>query len=258
MALAVGSALVMLKALGPEVQKAMPAVRPKAMRIPRRARTGVEQSTAHPASVGSRDAKKALLTKMDDATASVASRVKALLELAAFGMPSTARPKLMRLARTGPRQMRVYATMLLATIPSQGTASTLMAALDDRDHVVRMNAVHGLGLLRHRPAVPRLLSMLTDEHEHVDVRAEVAEALVSLPSSRVIRTLMEMTQDDEVSVRYFAVRSLGQLRSREAIPLLRSLAGKDPASTSFGSIDDAIREALQLATSRPRKYLRSR
>ena len=80
------------------------------------------------------------------------------------------------------------------------------------------------------------IEILEKGRESINVRAQAAEGLGYMheftnkgkkPYKEAVKTLMNLTKDDSPKIRFWAVFSLGLLKARQAIPILKKLAKKD-------------------------------
>ena len=124
-----------------------------------------------------------------------------------------------------------------------------------KDEEVRAAAAHALNNLLDRRANSALIKVLQDIHESSRVRGEAAEALGCLNRSDkapiVERTLIDCLSDRSAEVRFWCAYSLGQMKSRKAIPKLTELAKKDRATVpKWWSVRKEARDALKEIESR--------
>ena len=111
----------------------------------------------------------------------------------------------------------------------------LVDALSSRDHDGRRMAAIGIGNLRIRSAVPKLLFLLSEKKEGRMVRAEAARALGRIGEMQALPCLLEALKDDRVSLR---------LRSAEAIRLL-SPSTQDTRPFATAEMFAGLLEALE-------------
>ena len=105
----------------------------------------------------------------------------------------------------------------------------LTACCRDPEERVRKAAVQHLPCLDDAIALPNLRWAM--EHDTPRVRAAAAGAVAELNDhAAACQLLLTAVRDEDAWVRYFAVRSLGQLKiSDDAVSLLTTLAQNDPA-----------------------------
>lgn len=106
----------------------------------------------------------------------------------------------------------------------------------------RYYAVHLLGELKDKRAVPALASLLED----ADVNYKVAWALGEIGGDAAVQCLIGALRNRSSDVRAIAAESLGKLKATRALPALRALVS-DAEKTHFGalrSVSDAAREAI--------------
>lgn len=113
-----------------------------------------------------------------------------------------------------------------ALLARTGTAAVepLMAALDDRDSVVRLRAAWALGRIGDRRAVKKLIRTLRDGDWSVRMRG--ADALGALRAEEATADLLLLLRDGNADVRRHAVKALTQIA--------------DPASAD--RISDALKD----------------
>ncbi len=119
-----------------------------------------------------------------------------------------------------------------------------VADLEDQAWRVRLLAIRDLVRLGG-DALPEIIQQLEHENPHVRHVAAYVLGLHSSPQSE--KTLIELLKEEkDVVVRSQAVISLGQLQSREALPLLKEKAENDPSRD--------IRHQCKLAIHRINEY----
>lgn len=115
---------------------------------------------------------------------------------------------------------------LLASHGAEEARAPVLAALDDPDPGVRLEAARAAGALRLRSAVPRLLDWLDDPDE--SLRASTAESLGRLGDARAVPGLVRALGDATVEVRRAAVAALARLGGHEVlVPILGRLDDPD-------------------------------
>jgi HEAT repeat protein len=92
----------------------------------------------------------------------------------------------------------------------------LIGALNDLNHHRRHAAARALGWIPRSGsrAASGLIKALTDVSQPLAVRAEAAESLANLYSSRAIPPLISVLTDSDVRIRFWAVFALGSIRNR--------------------------------------------
>jgi HEAT repeat protein len=113
----------------------------------------------------------------------------------------------------------------------------------------RYYAVHVLGLLKDKRAVPDLIPFLKD----TEINYKVAWALGEIGDPEAIEPLIEALGDKNPDVRVIAIGSLAKLEAHSAVPRLRLLL-KDTQKSSFGdqvSVDASAREAITKLEEKP-------
>lgn len=174
----------------------------------------------------------------------VSERMKALREAAARRIDDRDFAALERLVWDSSDQIRGFAAMLLATCGSRDALETMRRLLHHRDHVVRMNAVHGLGLAREDEDEDRLLKVLLDRQEDPRVRAEAAEVLGGFSSTATAAALKRTLNDPSPLVRYFSIHALSQSRAFDATRTIERRRN-DRGWTEFGTVGSKAREVSQ-------------
>lgn len=168
--------------------------------------------------------------------------------------------------------VRATATRAVLSLPPAEAVEVLIPTLRDRDEFVRQETAYALGETRSRAAVNTLVAALNDKKD--SVRGAVIVALGQIGDESAVVPLTEIfgrrvaasgllnkirrrkTKDNEF-VRLSAARSLGQIGSRVAVPMLISLLADEKieddvrreAARSLGEIGDpsainALRNAL--------------
>lgn len=196
-----------------------------------------------------------LLDDRDPEVRQVAARA-----LGRSGDPRAATPLLRCLSGSGVPP-RVVSQALLRLGP--GAYSSLVAALDEPDELVRAVAVEILGLSSAVAAARAVERALThDSSLEVRIRAARALGRVGLPSA--LPALVDATRDDRPTpLRIVASRALGDLGHPGAVPCLRGLLG-DPvhrlasnAARSLSALGAAGTAALEAEAAHPSSGLAS-
>jgi cyclophilin family peptidyl-prolyl cis-trans isomerase/HEAT repeat protein len=134
----------------------------------------------------------------------------------------------------GDPALRLAAVEALGKTGGPGVASLLLRSLKEEDPAVRGEAALALFRLRYLKRVPEystatvggLLGALKDSHP--GVRWKAAYAFSRWAEPRAEAALAEAVADSEPYVRFFALRSLGQLKDKAPRePVLRSLRDPD-------------------------------
>jgi HEAT repeat protein len=176
-----------------------------------------------------------------------AVRQAAIGALAAIGEPSV---PVLGLCLSDPQaDVQEAASSVLAIIADERVIDPLIAALANRDWIVRMHAAKALGRIKDARAIEPLLPLLQDKVKAV--REEAATALAELGEC-ALASLVGALKHSEWLVRLHAVEALGKSRSADAVePLLWVL---------FNDRDQAVREDVvralgQLADARALEFL---
>ncbi|HEV7395844.1 MAG TPA: HEAT repeat domain-containing protein [Pyrinomonadaceae bacterium] len=170
--------------------------------------------------------------------------------------------------------VRATAVGSVGSLPAEEAAGALLPLLSDLDEFVRQQTAYALGFTKSRRAVAPLLERLNvDKMDSVRAAAVVAlgqigdEAavvpLVEVLSSTTDSKGKKKRESNEFILRA-AARSLGEIRSRAAVPALIDLLGNEKmpidvrreAATSLGLIgDSSAGSALQAAAENEDVYL---
>ncbi len=113
----------------------------------------------------------------------------------------------------------------------------------------RYYAVHMLGELKVKQAVPILDPLLQDE----EVNYKVAWALGEIGDGQAISPLIEALRNKHPDVRVIAIQSLAKLGAKEALPRLHALLD-DQEKTHYGaqvSVADAAKIAIATLEEKP-------
>lgn len=104
----------------------------------------------------------------------------------------------------------VRATAVRALNRSRDESATdlFISALSDTDPLVRLEAAKALGNVPSEAAAPRLLEVVRNPRENIDVRIAAVDALRHYRSIDVARTLAGLLQDRQFSLAWQARRSL--------------------------------------------------
>jgi HEAT repeat protein len=125
------------------------------------------------------------------------------------------------------------ASAVLASIADERVLDQLLAALGNKDWIVRMHAAKALGRIKDPKAIEPLIPLLQDKVKAV--REETTTALVAIGDA-AIPSLLAALADTDWLVRLHAVEALGKMKSAAAVePLLSAL---------FNDRDAAVREDI--------------
>ena len=195
------------------------------------------------------------------ASSEVEERRDALVRLGNLKRPDASRAAAAAL-NDGTPIVRVTAAHALLSLPSKEAASLLMPLLTDKLEFVRREAASVLGQTRDRSAVNALSEALLKDKKS-SVRGAAAIALGEIGDEGGVTALLQTltggkkkrSAEDEFVARA-AARSLGQIRSRAAVPVLiatlenstNAFDTRREAATALGLIGDpAAMPALQAA-----------
>lgn len=135
--------------------------------------------------------------------------------------------------------IRATAASASVSLPSDEAAAALIPLLSDKDEFVRQQAAYALGVTASRRAVPTLVERLQlDKMDSVRAAAAVAlgqigdeAAVVPLASilSGTVATKGKQKKEKNEFILRSAARSLGEIRSRAAVPALIQSLGNEAA-----------------------------
>jgi HEAT repeat protein len=103
-------------------------------------------------------------------------------------------------------QVRAAAAVALADVGARESLPKLLVAIEDDDAHVREMAIVALGELGDDRAAPRLSRALRDPRPEVRYQAVVAFARVAGDHGEVERALARALDDDDLNIRYIALR----------------------------------------------------
>ncbi len=125
----------------------------------------------------------------------------------------------MSAARDKPPAVRETAIYILGLLESPVATPMLIQALNDQVPSVRLQAVKALGRVGNPEAVPALLNTLRGADEQLG--SQIFSALVRLGRAAV-PALLEASNSNSTWMRWQAIRALGAIRDRRALPVLVS------------------------------------
>lgn len=138
-----------------------------------------------------------------------------------------------QIARDDPDAL-VRATAIRALNRARDASATevFIAGLSDGDPLVRLEAAKALTNLPDPAATSRLIALMRNQQEDIDVRIAAAEALRHYPNLEVARNLAAMLQERQFSIAWQARRSLIALTGTDhrfnEPAWLRHLTGEQP------------------------------
>lgn len=212
------------------------------------------------------------------ASADQEERRDAVVRLGAMKRAEAARVAATALSDASPIVRATAARSILALTNEEAT-NFLLPLLQDKDAFVRRETAYALGLARSRTALPSLIGALEKDKE-ASVRSAAAIALGEIEDETAVTALTQTftrrvkvssgflrrkkEQPENEFVRRSAARSLGQIRSRAAVPALIALLSDEKAvddlrreaAASLGLIGDpSAISALRAALTSPDPYL---
>lgn len=99
---------------------------------------------------------------------------------------------------------------------------------NSKDKTKRLNAVHRLGKLDDKKAIPVLVSLLTDEDRAI--RALAASKLIFLNNAAAVPGLIRALDDTDFRVRQHAVYALRRMKIKKCAPRFAEMLIADPAA----------------------------
>jgi HEAT repeat protein len=133
--------------------------------------------------------------------------------------------------------VRRHAISLLAPLRDPRSLEPLQMAFYDPNYDVAEMAAAGM-ISYGQSAMPVFLEALTSPNKWI--REKSIESIAEIGGRQAVDYLLEMLNDAEASVRIAAIRSLGQLRDRRALPALDALA----ANRSDREVSKLARQAI--------------
>lgn len=103
----------------------------------------------------------------------------------------------------------------------------LIAVLDDTEPLVRMGAAKALGRLKAQEARQKLLQKLDPDKEEKMVNLRICYALGQIKGNRVTAAMLDLTDHNDPSYKYAAVKALGKIRDPNSTSQLIRLLRKD-------------------------------
>jgi HEAT repeat protein len=183
-------------------------------------------------------------------------RRDALMRLANLKRPEASRAAAAALNDIDPA-VRAAAAHAIIFLPNQEAATLLLPLLKDKSEFVRREIVFALGEARHSSAVSALADLLSRDKQ-ASVRAAAAIALGEIADGAAVSALSQVIagdgskkkkskSDEEDFVVRSAVRSLGRIGSRAAVPVLiaalqnesNSMDTRREAASALGLLGDA-------------------
>ena len=123
-----------------------------------------------------------------------------------------------------------------ATQARKSTDPRIVAALGpavaDSSATIRARAVESLGIIGDKGAVPLLIRALRDDDQAV--RRKAVEALGKLKDASATQPLLRLLKDQERP--YDVVWALGQIGSKEAIPVLTPMLDSDDRYLAYNAM----------------------
>ncbi len=175
-------------------------------------------------------------------------RRDAVMKLGAMHLADASRAAAKALRDESP-MVRAVAVKAILSLGADESVAALTPLLSDKDEFVRRELAYALGLTKSRQATATLTQLLLNDKEN-GVRAAAAVALGEVGDDNAVVPLSNVLSGDlnsgggkkrkaekNVFVLRAAARSLGQIRSRAAVPALIAALGNEKL------VDDVRREA---------------
>jgi HEAT repeat protein len=168
--------------------------------------------------------------RMRLSSAEVEERRDAITRLGSMRHPHASRAALAGLS-DATAIVRATSAAAILSLPAEESAASLIPLLNDKDEFVRREAAYALGATRSRTAVPPLIERLAkDKKDEVRGAAAVALGQISdVASVSALSAVLSPTtspkgkkpkQEQNPFLLRSAARSLGQIGSRAALPIL--------------------------------------
>ena len=186
----------------------------------------------------------------------VEERRDALMRLQNLKRPEASRAAAAALNDASPT-VRAAAAHAVLSLPNHEAATLLLPLLKDKSEFVRREVAFALGEARHPSAISALIDLLNRDKQP-SVRAAAAIALGEIGDAAAVSALSQIIagdgakkkkskSDEEEFVVRSAVRSLGQIGSRAAVPILigalqnesNSIDTRREAAIGLGRLGDA-------------------
>jgi hypothetical protein len=135
--------------------------------------------------------------------------------------------------------VRSNAVKALGAIQDPRAVEPLIKVLNDKDPLIQRQAVKALGRINDPRAVEPLIVVLEDKERRPYVRMSAAEALGRLGDPRAVASLISALDDSHWDVRSHAAEALGRIKDPLAVePLIEALIDEDV--TVRGNAVDAL------------------
>jgi HEAT repeat protein len=188
------------------------------------------------------------------ASSDMETRRDAVMRLGWMVRPDSSRVAALAL-RDSSAIVRATAARAVLSLPPDEAAAALLPLLQDKDEFVRRESAYALGETRSRLSLSSLVAALAQDKE-ASVRGAAAVALGLIgdeaavvpltqalarrvPASGLLGRLRRNKKEENEFVRRAAARSLGEIRSRAAVPALVAALADEHAG------DDVRREAAR-------------
>lgn len=193
------------------------------------------------------DAIPALLGELRESTdpRSIPTITAALSALQGMGAPVSVHAIAILDDSGDPR--RAFMPLLLASTAGGEAVPRLIAALDDPQESVRVNAATQLGVLRDPRAFAPLLALVQDAERDDAIRGVAAAALGALGDARALPVLEKLAASPSPDLLAGAIDGLADLRDPAGIPHLEAILERP-------GLDERTDRAVRLALLAMERY----
>jgi HEAT repeat protein len=116
----------------------------------------------------------------------------------------------------------------------------------DKDQQIRALSAYALGEIGDSSIADELIAIMVDNTENADVRGHIAESLINLNvPDKAIPALVSVLDDEDATVRFWAIFALGEIGSWDEIPHLQKLIADDAPVPHFHSVGRETMDAIQ-------------
>ena len=132
------------------------------------------------------------------------------------------------LARPPNKELRTTYALLLGRLGDPSGRALVGTALDSKEAALRARAARAAGTLKMRESLPRLIELSRDDD--ASVRAAALGALAEVPDPSTVKPALARLSDRDGNVRAMAVRVVGRSETAEHVPAISALAGDRSAA----------------------------
>ena len=125
-------------------------------------------------------------------------------------------------------RIRTQIILTLANIKSDKTQNTLISIFtnEEEKELDRGYAVTGLGYIKNKKSYDILIKHYNNEPPNIKMR--IIDALGNLGYPDAVGLLIESLKDDDKNIRFFSIKSLGKLKAKKAIDIIKYKEDYDP------------------------------